>query len=68
MVLCEEIDAAFAELETWQVDDLTEYATTLRYGEDFFMPDEKETRRAIRMAERVWDFVMERLRKRGFTS
>ena len=65
LVLCAELDAAFTELEHWDVDELTDYATTLRYGEDFSMPDKEETLQAVRLAERVRAFVRARLGRAG---
>ena len=65
VALCEQVDDSFAALQLWSVDELTDYATTLRYGEEFYMPDLDETRQAIDLAERVRDFVREKLIREG---
>ena len=67
IALCQQIDESFAELMDWGVDELTAYATTLRYGEEFYMPTLDETRQAIRLAEQVRDFVQEKLAQRGIS-
>ena len=64
--LCTRIDEEFKELMEWGVDDLTRYATTLRYSEEFYRPSVEETERAIALAERVRNFVREKMEKAGF--
>jgi HEPN domain-containing protein len=63
--LCAEIEDEFQVLIDWGVDELTDYATTLRYGEDFYMPSHEEARSAIELAKRVKDFVRRKLEKKG---
>lgn len=64
---CEEIDPSFTELIEWDADELTSYATDLRYGEEFYMPGLEETRGAIELAERVRAFVREKLSQKGLS-
>ncbi len=65
VALCRQLDESFAVLMDWGIDELTAYATTLRYGEEFYMPDVDEARRAIDLAERAREFVREKLRQSG---
>jgi len=64
--LCARIDKDFRKLMEWGVDDLTRYATTLRYSEEFYRPSVEETEHAIALAERVRNFVREKMKKAGF--
>ena len=66
--LCARIDKDFRKLMEWGVDDLTRYATTLRYSEEFYRPSVEETERAIALAERVRNFVREKMKKAGFNA
>jgi len=63
---CARLDPDFRVLEGWGVDTLTAYAVELRYSEDFFMPSEEETKAAIELGEKVREFVLGKLRERGF--
>ena len=65
IALCASIDPDFARLMAWGVDELTPYATSLRYGEEFYMPSVEETIRAIELAENVRHFVREKLAEGG---
>lgn len=64
--LCFRIDQDFQELVELGVDGLTRYATSLRYGEEFYSPSLEETNQTIRLAEKVRDFVRNKLLERGF--
>lgn len=66
LVLCLRIDPDFQRLVELGVRELTKYATTLRYGEDFYFPSVEETNRAIFLAEKVRDFVRDKLQQKGF--
>lgn len=63
---CMDIDASFSKIDVPGVDRLTLYATELRYPDDFYMPPLDETYEAIRQAETVREFVLEKLRCAGF--
>ncbi|GBC92848.1 hypothetical protein HRbin15_01325 [bacterium HR15] len=64
--LCSQIDPEFQTLMDWEVDRLSRYATTLRYGEEFYTPSLEETREAIELAEKTKAFVLTRLKEKGF--
>ncbi|MDP2983067.1 MAG: HEPN domain-containing protein [Candidatus Latescibacter sp.] len=63
---CRDLDVSFSEIDTPAVDSLTLYATELRYPDDFYMPSLDETLEAVKQAEKVRDFVLEKLRYAGF--
>lgn len=63
--LCSRIDQDFQELVELGVNELTRYATSLRYGEEFYSPSLAEVNQAIELAEKVRDFVRKKLRERG---
>lgn len=63
---CAEIDPEFYQLHEVGVDDLSRYATTMRYGESAYMPSLEETRTAMDLAEKVKHFVLQKLRQQGF--
>lgn len=63
--LCSRIDNDFQELAELGVNELTRYATSLRYGEEFYSPSLAEVNQAIELAERVRGFVRNKLRERG---
>ncbi len=67
MARCGQIDPSFVEMIEWGVDDLTSYATEIRYAEEFALPDLEETQRAITLAKRVRTLVLERLTQRGLS-
>lgn len=64
--LCADIQSDFLELAESGVFELTAYATTLRYGEEFYMPSVEETKRAMSLAERVRQFVRKKLQDNGY--
>ena len=47
-------------------DDLTQYATGMRYGEVFRLPSLEETSQAMELAQWVVRFVMSKLLDKGF--
>lgn len=65
LALCAKVDASFQNVMEWNADQLTRYATALRYAEEFYLPPRDETRQAMELAERVTSFVLDRLRDRG---
>jgi HEPN domain-containing protein len=63
--LCKEIDKDFDELYALKVEDLTPYATEVRYAEDFYFPTLEEAKKSVEIAEKVEDFVHRKLVERG---
>ena len=45
---------------------MTDYATTLRYSEEFYTPSREETEEAIKLTEKVRKFVLGRFKAAGF--
>jgi HEPN domain-containing protein len=58
---CIEIDDIFRELLKKEIDMLTDYAVDLRYAENFYIPPKEEACDAIKKAEFVKQFVLDRL-------
>jgi HEPN domain-containing protein len=54
---CIEIDPSFVTVRDAGVDELTDYAVTLRYPDFFYMPTVDECRSAQKLAVLVRDFV-----------
>lgn len=63
---CAEIDPDFRTLDDLDVDNLTDYAVSVRYGDDFYMPTVEEAQRALQIAEQVRSFVRAKLAQSGF--
>ncbi|MCP2519538.1 HEPN domain-containing protein [Candidatus Aminicenantes bacterium AC-708-M15] len=63
---CKQIDSEFQKLFNFDADKLTDYAVEIRYGEEFYMPSIEETNEAIKIAEKVKDFVLNKLKESGF--
>ncbi|HPP51569.1 MAG TPA: HEPN domain-containing protein [Thermoguttaceae bacterium] len=61
--LCTKIDPEFQILRAWESDQLSRYATVLRYGEEFYMPSQQETQQAIAVTEKVRQFVSQKLQQ-----
>ncbi|MGC8783213.1 MAG: HEPN domain-containing protein [Armatimonadota bacterium] len=62
---CADIDADFRRLNELDIDHLTDYAVTIRYGDEFYMPSVEEARQALQIAERVREFVLAKLAQSG---
>jgi hypothetical protein len=63
--LCKEINPQFDQLYTFEVENLTPYATEIRYPEDFYFPSREEGIRAIKNVEEVKVFILKKLRDEG---
>lgn len=63
---CIEIDKEFELLEKEQVDKLTIYAVEIRYPDDFYIPTIEEAKEAIGLAKKTKDFVIAKLKDKGF--
>lgn len=57
---CIEADNSFLHLREEQIEILTPYATTYRYPDDFYIPPLEEAKEAVRKAELVTQFVIEK--------
>lgn len=63
---CTKLVGDFQELIELGVDRLTDFAVDIRYGDEFYIPSLEEAKQAVAMAETVRDFVLGRLKERGF--
>jgi HEPN domain-containing protein len=59
LVLCIKISNDFSSLN--EVDYLTEYAVSMRYPDDFYIPDFEEAEQALDDAKKVRDFVLKKI-------
>ncbi len=59
--LCKEIDESFKELEQYDLEMLTAFASITRYPEFRIDIDENDAKEAIKIAEKVGDFVLKKL-------
>jgi HEPN domain-containing protein len=64
--LCKEIDEDFEKLYDIKAESLTPYAVEIRYPDEFYFPSLEEAKEAIKIAEEVKSFVIEKLNKSGF--
>jgi HEPN domain-containing protein len=58
---CLTIDSTFTLLADEGIEILTPYGTVIRYPDDFYMPDEAETKEAIRLALVVENFIYSKI-------
>ena len=56
--LCKKEDADFSNV---LIGSLTDYAVSLRYPDDFYMPSVKEAREALSLSEKIRDFVFRKI-------
>jgi HEPN domain-containing protein len=63
---CIELDPDFKIFFEMNVDKLTQYAIDTRYPEEFYTPDINEAKESIEIAEKVKNFVIEKLKNMGF--
>jgi HEPN domain-containing protein len=64
--LCKEIDEDFEKLYDIKAESLTPYAVEIRYPDELYFPSLEEAKEAIKIAEEVKSFVIEKLNKSGF--
>ena len=64
--LCKEIDEDFEKLYDIKAESLTPYAVEIRYPDEFYFPSLEEAKEAIKIAEEVKSFIIEKLNKSGF--
>ncbi len=63
--LCAQIERSFHKLKEEGVRELSRYATSIRYGEEPYVPDLEEAHRAIHLAKIVRQFVRDALKRSG---
>jgi len=63
---CCDIDPYFESLYSINADKLTNYAVEIRYPEEFHFPSIEEAEEAIKIAEQVRKFILEKLKDKGF--
>jgi HEPN domain-containing protein len=61
-----ELDNEFQILFDMNVGKLTQYAIDARYPQKFYLPDIHEAKETIEIAEKVRNFVIEKLKKGKF--
>lgn len=64
--LCSEIDQEFEKLKEIGAIELTDYAVEIRYGEEIYFPTVEEAEEAIKICEKVKEFVIIKLKEKGF--
>ncbi len=62
---CALIEPEFRKLRKTSVDELSDYAVGVRYGDEFLFPSIQEAREAIELAEFIKDFVLKVFEKLG---
>ncbi|MFH7904075.1 MAG: HEPN domain-containing protein [Candidatus Aenigmatarchaeota archaeon] len=62
--LCIQIDKDFEKLKELGIEYLTEYATDIKYP-GFYEPSMEEAKEAIEIAEKVKEFVLNKLKEKG---
>jgi len=65
---CIEIDSEFRKLFKIKAQTLTDFAVEFRYPGHALLPSIEETKEAIEIAEKVKEFVIEKLKNKGFES
>lgn len=63
---CEKFESDFRTLLESGIDQLTDFAVEVRYGEEFYIPPAEEAQQAVIMAETVRNFVLKKFEERGF--
>jgi len=63
---CIKLEPDFSYLIEINADILTKYAVNIRYGEIFYYPPIEETKKAVEKAEKVKNYVLEKLKEKGF--
>ena len=64
--LCKEIDKDFDNLYNLKVEKLTFHAVEIRYPDEFYLPSLEEAKEAVKIAEKVLDFIIKKLGKENF--
>jgi len=61
VIQCIKIDADFSCLYRVEIVSLTDYAVEVRYPDEFYFPPVEEAEQAVKLAEEVKNFVIEKL-------
>lgn len=61
LVACKEMDDSFNYLIEINAHELTDYAIEARYPDDFYLPSVSESNHAIETAEKVKEFILDKL-------
>jgi HEPN domain-containing protein len=64
---CIELDPDFKIFFEMNVDKLSQYAIDIRYPEEFYSSDINEAKESVAIAEKVKNFVIEKLKNMGFS-
>ncbi|MGQ9638813.1 MAG: HEPN domain-containing protein [Thermodesulfobacteriota bacterium] len=64
--LCKEIDENFDKIFGFGASNLTVYAVEIRYSDEIYFPSKEEAEKAIEIAEKVKEFVLEKLKIKEF--
>jgi HEPN domain-containing protein len=62
LIACKEIDNSFNYLIEINAHELTDYSIEARYPDDFYFPSIEESNSAIEIAEKVKDFILNRVK------
>ncbi len=65
--LCISADEDFKALDKDKISELTLYAVTVRYPEEYLEPSFEETKEFLKIALEVKDFVVKKLNEEGLT-
>jgi HEPN domain-containing protein len=65
--LCINADEDFKTLDKDKISELTLYAVTVRYPEEYLEPSFEETKEFLKIALEVKDFVVKKLNEEGLT-
>lgn len=66
LTMCLEIDDTFHKLFDINAHELTDFAIEVRYPDELYFPSIEETKEAIDIAEKVKEFVLIKLKEKGF--
>jgi len=64
--LCKDIEPDFETLHQFKVDILNNYAVEIRYADEFYFPSVEEAKEAIEIAEKVKQFILNKLETKDF--
>ena len=64
--LCVEKDRDFESLPIEELSKLTFYAVEIRYPDEFYFPSVEEAENAIKLVEEVKNFVVKKLKEKGY--
>ncbi len=59
--LCIKLDKDFEAIDIDKIEQLTFYAVGVRYPDEFYVPTYKEAEEALNLAEKLWEFITQKL-------